>query len=405
MTGSSPGTSVSYPTLLSDVRLWIVLLITAAGILGNVLPPALPALAAGLNVGDKTIGYLITAYKLPSVFIIPLAAVVADVYGRRMVLLPSLLLYGAVGTAMFFITSFSLMLLFALFLGVGAAAIHPISVTLLSDFFKGARNSAGQGIRVAVVGIGAILIPAATGYISGVQWSAPFLLFLFTFPVLAVVYVFLQEPIERKPPDRGRRTIFREYLNVIRTDLSTPALAVLLLGGFFRGFSRYALLTFVPLFAVSQIGASLLAAGALLSVRGVVYILVAPFAGELVRTVSRKWLLAGSLSVSGLALVLLPFVSEVAWLGVLVGLHTFGDAVFDPVNKGAVTGMARQENRAGVVNTLYVLKRVGQTSSPAVFGSILAAAGYYALFVSAGAVVGAYVVVFVLLFAYVPVSE
>lgn len=216
MTGSNSGTPVSYPALLSDVRLWIVLLVTAAGILGNILPPALPALAAGLNVGDETVGYVITAYKLPSVLIIPLAAVVAGIYGRRMVLIPSLLLYGAVGTAMFFITSFSLMLLFALFLGVGAAAIHPIGVTLLGDFFKGARNSAGQGIRVCVVGIGAILIPAATGYVSGVQWSAPFLFFLLTFPILAVVYVFLHEPVERKSSKRSRDTIFREYLNVIR---------------------------------------------------------------------------------------------------------------------------------------------------------------------------------------------
>ena len=224
------------------------------------------------------------------------------------------------------------------------------------------------------------------------------------FPVVGIVYLFLKEPVKQAPSERSLRTTATEYLQAIRNELSNPALAILLGGGFVRGFSRYALVTFVPLFAVRVLSASLVVAGILLSIRGVVYTLVAPFAGELVKRFTRKWLLAGSLAVSGVALFALPLVPDVAWLGVLVGCHALGDAMFDPVNKSTVTAMARKEYRAGIVNSLYVLKRVGQTASPVVFGLLLAASNYQTLFVSAALVIGGYVLLFSWLFVYKPVS-
>lgn len=305
--------SVSYLYLFTDPRFKIILLVSAVGMIGALLPPALPALGSGLDVGDETIGYVITAYKLPSILIIPIAAAVADIYGRRTVLLPSLILFGVAGSLILFLRSFSAVLLLTLFLGIGAAAIFPLTVTLLGDFFQDERNSAGQGIRVGVIGLGAVFVPVATGYLAEIKWNYPFLLFFFVFPVVGIVYLFLKEPVKQAPSKRSLRTTATEYLQAIRNELSDPALAILLGGGFVRGFSRYALVTFVPLFAVRVLSASLVVAGILLSIRGVIYTLVAPFAGELVKRFARKWLLAGSLAVSGVALFALPL--SPTWLG------------------------------------------------------------------------------------------
>lgn len=405
MVAAGPSGSVSYVDLVTDRRFVVVLLVSAVGTVGSVLPPALPAIADGLGVSDGTAGQLITAYKLPSILVVPIAAAVADIYGRRTVLLPSMALFGVAGSLMVAIRSFSLLFLVAIVLGVGAAAIYPLSVTLLGDFFSGARNDAGQGLRVAVIGIGTVLVPAAAGFLAGFRWNAPFLLFLVVLPITAVVHGTLREPLDRSIGTRRLRSILGEYVTAVRRDLGEPALAVLVSGGFVRGFSRYALLTFAPLYAVSELGASFVVAGLLVSIRGVVLVLVAPFAGVFVAYITRKWLLVMSLSVSGLALAILPFVTGVGWLGAVIGLHTLGDATFDPVNKGTVTAMAQRDRRAGIVNTLYLLKRIGQTAAPLLFGLLLSATNYQTVFLAAGTVVGTYVLAFAAVFSFEPAVD
>lgn len=405
MAAGSRGSSVSYADLLTDSRFLVVLLVSAAGTVGSVLPPALPGVAAGLGVSDATAGQLVTAYKLPSILVVPVAAAVADISGRRTVLLPSLALFAVAGLAMVAMPSFSSLLVVAVCLGLAGAAIYPLSVTLLGDFFDGAENAAGQGIRVGVIGIGTVIVPAVTGYLSGIRWNAPFLLFLVVVPITVLVAVFLREPLERSVDPRALRSVLGGYATAVRTDLADPALAVLVSGGFVRGFSRYALLTFAPLFAVTHLDASFVVAGLLVSVRGVVLIVVAPFAGALVDRFARKWLLVGSLAVSGLALAAIPLAPGVLWLGAVVGLHTVGDATFDPVNKGTVTAMAQRDRRAGIVNTLYFLKRVGQTAAPLAFGVVLSATSYGVVFVLAGAVVLGYVLVFAWTFRFEPAND
>lgn len=397
-------TNVSYIGLLRNPRFALILLITATATLGSILPPALPGLAAGLGVTEGRVAYVITAFKIPSILIVPVAAVIADTYGRRRVLLPSLLIFAVAGGAMFFLASFSTVLLVALIVGVGWAALFPLTVTLLGDFFEGEWNAAAQGLRVAIIGICIVAVPAATGYLAELRWNYPFLLFFLGLPVFVLVFALLAEPMEGRSSSRDFATTFTGYTAAIRSQLASPALAILVCGGYTRGFSTYALLTFVPLFAVSVLGASLFEAGLLLSLRGIIYVIVAPFAGTIVARFSRKHVLFVSLLVCAFALLSLPFAAHLRSLGLIVAVHAAGDAMFDPVNKGTVTTMARREYRAGIVNALYVLKRIGQASSPAVCGMVLVMFGYHELFIAAGTFVIAYLVLFAAWFSYEPVA-
>ncbi|WP_165872115.1 MFS transporter [Natrarchaeobius halalkaliphilus] len=390
---------MSYADLLTNKNFGIIILVSVSATIGTLLPPALPGLATGLGVSEGTIGYVITVYKLPSILIIPVAAAVADIYGRRTVLLPSLILFGGAGTIMFFAQSFSTLLFLAVVLGTGAAAIYPLTVTLLGDFFEGRQNSAGQGIRVGMIGLGMIFVPVATGYLAEIRWNYPFILFLFVFPVVGIVHLSLSEPLPNKIDERTLRSAVTEYAWTIRKKISEPSLAILVFGGFTRGFTRYALVIFVPLFAVSTLEASLFQVGLLLSIPGAVYVVASPFSGELLNWFKRKQVLFASFFVSGFALFLLPFVNNLFVLAILILCHTAGDAVLDPVMKGTVTSLTDNEHRAGIVNTLYVLKRIGQTTAPAVLGFILATFNYSIVFASSAVFVGIYLLLFAFLFS------
>ena len=382
-----------YWSVVRDRQTALVLGVTLTGMLGAVVAPALPGVANGLDVSDGRVGLLVSLYKTPSVLIIPVAAWFADVYGRRAVLVPSLFVFGCGGAAMFFLDSFTALLAFAFVMGVGAAAIFPTTVTLLGDTHDGAANSAAQGFRVGVVGLGTIVVPAVTGYLSEIRWNVPFLLYLVAIPVAVFAYVALEETVEGGGGSGSVTELIERYGSAIRNELGGTNVRILVLGGFTRGFVRYALLTFVPLFAVRILGASLVEAGSLLSLRGIGYIVVSPLSGLVVSRTGRKWALGTALLISAAALILVPFSGGLIALGGVVLAYSVGDALLDPVMKGSITTVADPEYRAGVVNSLYVFKRTAQALSPAVFGVVLNLSGFRALFVLAGAVTLGYLVI------------
>ncbi|MWV40395.1 MFS transporter [Natrialba sp. INN-245] len=394
-----------YRRVLSNPQFGLILAVTFVGMLEAALAPALPAIADALQISDGRVGLLITFFKVPSILVVPVAAIVADRYGRRVVLLPSLVLFGVVGTAMFFVETFVVLLAMAAVMGIGAAAIFPITVTMLGDVYSGAANATAQGFRVAIVGIAAISIPALSGYLSGLSWNYPFALFALAFPVIVLVSLFLHETIEPSASSDGVSRLTRQYSGAIRTELLNPDVRILVLGGFVRGFVRYGVLTFIPLFAVRVLDASLFEAGALLAVRGFAYVSVSPVSGSIVGRIGRKRALIVAMLVSTTALVAIPFTSSLLILSIAVFAYFAGDALFDPVMKDAVTTFGHDDYLAGVVNTLYVLKRTGQTVSPAIFGFVLTLFGYETLFVAAAAVVFAYLVAFRTTFSATPRSR
>ncbi|MCW8172286.1 MFS transporter [Natrialba swarupiae] len=75
-----------YRRVLSNPQFGLILAVTFVGMLEAALAPALPAIADALQISDGRVGLLITFFKVPSILVVPVAAIVADRYGRRVVL-------------------------------------------------------------------------------------------------------------------------------------------------------------------------------------------------------------------------------------------------------------------------------------------------------------------------------
>lgn len=385
--------SESNLALLSDPRLLAVLSISIIGTTGvNVASPALPGVASALSVTEAEIGLMMTAYTLPAMVFVPLTGVAADMYGRRTVVLPSLVLFGVAGTALAAVDSFQSMLLLRAVQGAAVSGIMPLTVTLLGDLYSGATGTTAQGLRVSANGVGGVVVPFVAGTLAGVAWNYPFLLFLVAFVAFLFGYFFLPETTGGVDAENqtGVGETLRWYARSLRAQLGDRDLAVLLTGGFARDFPRYAVMTFVPLLAVQALGGSFAAAGAIISVRGLVSLGVSPTAGALSERFSRKGVLVGSMFVSGAGILAMAVAPDLRWLAVAVGFYALGDATFSPVIKDALTDATTDEYRSGVVGGLQLIKYGAQTASPAVFGVVLAVAGFDVLFACAAAVTGAY---------------
>lgn len=384
--------------LLGDTDFQSVMFIGFVAGLGiNIASAALPSVTAGLAVSDARAGWIVTAYTFPAMVMVPITGILSDVYGRRAVVLPSLLLFGLAGTGIAFVDSFGVLLFLRVLQGVAVAGIMPLTVTLLGDLYSGTKGSTAQGLRVASLGTFSISIPVIVGYFSEWSWSYPFLLYLLSLPAAAFVYVFLPETTPGTVKRASITGTLIGYGQNLAAEIKNVDTAVLISGGFARDFVRYSLMTFVPLYAVRSLGATFVVAGAILSVRGVAQIILSPLSGVISGYLSRKGTLLASIAMGAVSVFLMTLAPNAIWLGAIFGLYAMGDALFSPVIKDLVTDQASDERRAGVVSGMKVLNYAGQSSGPAFFGVVLALFGFGALFTIATAVTAVYGV-FVLVF-------
>ncbi|WP_338727463.1 MFS transporter [Haladaptatus sp. DJG-WS-42] len=354
----------------------------------NVVSPALPALGSALTLSEAQLGLIITVYTLPAIFISPIMGTLADRYGRRPVVLPSLLLFGVSGTAIAFVDSFQLILLFRLFQGIAFAGIMPLTITLIGDYYSGEWGSAAQGFRASANGVNQIIIFPIAGFLAGILWQYAFLLYASAFLAFVIVYFYLP-PVELERVSHlsvgwnwFSRTRFAQFISN-SSEVMNLTVTMLVLGGFVRFVFMFGILTFLPLFVVRELGGSPAAAGsvlALLSVR----VVISPFANQLLRMFNRLTALAVLFIGLSVGTALIPFAPSVLWLAGLIVLWSVVDSLLGPILADAVANSVEASYRARVVSVFQISKNLGKTITPVALGLLLAVSNFTVIFAVMG---------------------
>jgi MFS family permease len=61
------------------------------------ITPAFPKIIKELGISTQSVGLLITVFTMPGVILTPLLGILADHYGRKRVLIPSLVISSQIG--------------------------------------------------------------------------------------------------------------------------------------------------------------------------------------------------------------------------------------------------------------------------------------------------------------------
>lgn len=392
--GAAADGGVSYGSLVSDPVLLSVFLISSTGLVGvNAVPAALPSIASALGLGEAGVGLVMSAHTLPLIALVPITGILADIYGRRRVVLPSLFLLGTAGLATLAVTDFRTLLALRVLQGVAVAGIVPLSATLIGDLYTGASGSAAQGIRSGLNGLASAIAPVIAGFLAVIAWQYPFLLYGLAFPTLVVVYFTYPETLDRDADrSNGILSTLRVYWGAIRREAADRAFGLFLAGGFAVFFAKQAVKTFVPVFVTASLGASVTTAGLVLGFYGVMRAVTAPFAGTVLARFGRRATLLAAVVSSAAGTALIPFTGGVPALVVAVGLYTVGEAIFNPVLNDATAAFAAAEHRGGLMSGMGMFKTVGITASPAILGAVIAVSGYRTGFLLAAGVVAVYAV-------------
>ncbi|MCL5972322.1 MAG: MFS transporter [Firmicutes bacterium] len=162
----------------------------------TIVATAIPSIVRDLG-GFSLFPWVFSVYLLVQAALVPIYGKLADVYGRKPMLLIGALIFllGSVLSGL----SWSMVSLIAFrgLQGVGAAAIIPIATTVVGDLFTIEERAKMQGYLSSVWGISAVIGPAIGGFL--VQYASWRWVFYINVPIgiaaLLVIWLFLHEQV------------------------------------------------------------------------------------------------------------------------------------------------------------------------------------------------------------------
>lgn len=296
---------------------------------------------------------------LPALFIAlfsSLAGYSVDRFGRRTMLLGSLLLYALAGTTGAYLNNIYLILVGRAFLGVAVAGSMITITTLIGDYLQGQERSRFLGFQGAFMAFGGVFFILFAGWLADINWAYPFWIYSFSLLVLGLCYFFVPEP------SVARQWKKQAGYNAIIYDKLSARFVM------FMGFAGMALFYIIPAqvpFLLAQMeGVSNSMIGYAISLSTLSGAIVSFFYGRLRRNLSFQW------------------IYSLAFLLFAMGYFTIGNARDYPIAliglliAGSGTGMlfpnanlwmiqiAPVEKRGRLIGRLTMAVFVGQFLSP-----------------------------------------
>jgi EmrB/QacA subfamily drug resistance transporter len=209
-------------------RRWGVLAVLCLSVLvveldNTILSVALPQLTMALRASLSDLQWIVDAYPLVFAGLVITAGSVADLIGRKRILLLGLLLFGAASALSAFSGTPAELIGWRVAMGLGGAMILPTTLAVINDVFRG-NSERARAIAVwsATSGLGVALGPTLGGWLLSHFWWGS--VFLVNAPVAAagVLGAALMVPESRDPTPRRP--------DLVGSVLSTAGMAGLVYG-------------------------------------------------------------------------------------------------------------------------------------------------------------------------------
>ncbi len=351
-------------SLLKDINLYIIFGVTLTAVMGvSSIAPAFPSIARSLNVSTNQIGWLITFFTLPGILFTPIFGILADRFNRKVILVPSLFLFGIAGTACAFADSFQELLMFRVFQGIGSAALGVLNLTLIGDLYLGNQRATVMGYNGSVLSIGTALYPAVGGALAILGWFYPFFLSLLAIPVGLFALFFLRQESENNGLG----------INLYLKEIKSALLSKTVIGLFMCMFLTFIILyggyiTFFTILLDEKFGKSSFAIGVILSGSSLVTAVTSAQLGKLTRRFSEKTLIQIAASLYFLIFLIIPSIDQIWYFVLPIALFGVAQGINIPSILNLLTSYAPKDFRAAFLSVNWMVMRIGQATGPYILG-------------------------------------
>lgn len=172
------------------------------------LIPVLPIFEKEVGITSFQTSMIITSYSIASIFLIPVAGYLSDRFGRKVVILPSLLIALIGGLVAGYASwkmedPFTWIIIGRVLQGIGAAGAAPIILPLVGDLYKDddEKTSTCLGLIETSNTFGKVLSPILGALFAAYLWYLPFFsISVFSLISIVLVLFFIKVPKKKEDP-------------------------------------------------------------------------------------------------------------------------------------------------------------------------------------------------------------
>ena len=352
---------------LHDRNFYIIISITLIAIMGGpTIAPILPDLAKVFDVSSQEIQLVMAAFFLPIGFATPVLGIIAQRVGLKKVLIPSLILFAIAGGCSSFAHDFQALLGWRLMQGLGVASLNFIALTMISMMYQGRALTTAMSINVSIIGISTAIYPVIGGALGSFSWRYPFLLSVTAFPLVMLVVMMLKLP---RKPDDGQNDSFKPSLRSTWHSINNPTVLGLLLAvGSIFAIQSGAFMTYIPILAGVNFGASGLVNGVILSSMSISLAIVASQLGKLAQLTSEVTLIKVAFAITAIALTIAPVVQNAWFLIVPSILFGVAQALAIPSTQALLAELTTDDTRVGLMAVNATVQSLCQAAGPLIAG-------------------------------------
>lgn len=345
--------------------------------LGNsMLIPIFPAMKSALKLSQMQVSLTITVFSIAAAIFIPIFGYLSDRYSRKIIIVPSLILFGLGGVvaglgAAIFSNSYVWILIGRTLQGIGAAGTAPIAMALTGDLFRGGERSRVLGIVEASNGLGKVLSPILGSLLGLIVWYSVF----FAFPAICLIsilltWIFIKEKSFRQDPPPFRKYMLG-LLSVFK--LEGRWLFVTYLAGGTCLFTLFGILFYLSDVLEEKHDIDGVVKGLILAIPLLFMVTTSYITGSKIgkdmEKMKKLMLLGFSFMTISFALLTL-FEKLVSFLAILA-LSSIGAGLILPCVNSLITGSVGKERR-GFVTSLYGSVRfIGVAVGPPIFARLM----------------------------------
>lgn len=356
--------------------------------LGNsMLIPILPLISRELHISSFKVSMLITVYAIVAILLIPIAGYLSDRYGRKKIIIPSLIIAAAGGTVAAVaawltndMTAYWIILGGRLLQGIGAAGAFPIVIPLVGDMFEQEEEvSKGLGIIETANTFGKVISPILGAALGMVLWYLPFI----SIPVLCMISLVLVIFLVQSPKKDVSKVSLKKFLLGTKDTLKEKGrwLYAIFAVGCICMFILFGVLFYLSETLESKYKLDGILKGLVLAIPLALLCLSSYIGGKVIGQNKKrmKWLGFVGMALITICLIITGFSSQIVFVISLFSLCGAGIGIALPCMDALITEGIEKEQR-GTITSLYSSMRfIGVSLGPPIV-SLLENVNHWILF-------------------------
>ena len=350
--------------------LFVIFFVVFIDLVGfGIVIPILPYYSREFGANAWDLGWLMAIYSIMQFGFSPFWGSLSDRFGRRSILLTTIL-----GTALALTATASAKSLLTLFVARGLAGIFAANISTagayIADVTPPEDRAKGMGIIGASFGLGFLFGPFIGGSLAPYGYPVP----IFTAAALGVLNFFFALAVLKEPKIASeiRKEHRRKFSwNLMKDSLSDPRTALPITLFFLATLGMTQLEVTFGFYVLTKFGLGARDAGFLLGGMGIVAVLVQ---GGLIGRLAKKYgefrLATAGLFIAAIALVLAPLPSSAHWFATTLALLAVGTGIVNPSLSSTVSKAAHEHKRGEVMGVYQSAGSFARIIGPLIAGFV-----------------------------------